>query len=50
MYEHQWYKPLFSKVTLALKGEIDYGHGIGNTCIPCSRTSTAAVSVPCAAT
>jgi outer membrane protein insertion porin family len=34
VYEHQWYKPLFSKVTLALKGEIDYGHGLGNSTYP----------------
>ncbi|MTW04737.1 outer membrane protein assembly factor BamA [Pseudoduganella ginsengisoli] len=30
VYEHQWYKPLHPKVTLALRGEIDYGHGIGD--------------------
>ncbi|GJJ04217.1 outer membrane protein assembly factor BamA [Duganella rhizosphaerae] len=34
VYEHHWYKPLFSKVTLALKGEIDYGHGLGNSSYP----------------
>ena len=26
--------PLFSKVTLALKGELDYGHGIGKHVYP----------------
>ena len=34
VYEQQWYKPLFSKVTLALKGEIDYGRGLGNSSYP----------------
>ena len=34
VYEQQWYKPLHPKVTLALKGEIDYGHGIGNRTYP----------------
>ena len=28
VYEQQWYRPLTSKITLALKGEIDYGHGL----------------------
>ena len=30
VYEHQWYKPLTTNITLALKGEFDYGHGIGS--------------------
>ncbi len=34
IYEQQYYRPLFSKVTLALKGEIDYGHGIGSSTYP----------------
>ncbi|PHV04321.1 outer membrane protein assembly factor BamA [Janthinobacterium sp. BJB412] len=34
VYEQQWYKPLHPKVTLALKGEIDYGHGIGSKPYP----------------
>ncbi|MRV71580.1 outer membrane protein assembly factor BamA [Duganella sp. FT92W] len=34
VYEHQWYKPLHPKVTLALRGEIDYGHGLGNSAYP----------------
>ncbi|HEY1148762.1 MAG TPA: outer membrane protein assembly factor BamA [Pseudoduganella sp.] len=34
VYEHQWYKPLTSKITLAMRGEIDYGHGIGNKAYP----------------
>jgi outer membrane protein insertion porin family len=28
VYEHQWYRPLYRWLTLALKGEIDYGHGL----------------------
>jgi outer membrane protein insertion porin family len=34
VYEQQWYKPLFSKVTLALKGEIDYGRGLRDSEYP----------------
>jgi outer membrane protein insertion porin family len=34
VYEHQLYKPLHPKITLALKGEIDYGHGLGNKPYP----------------
>jgi outer membrane protein insertion porin family len=34
VYEHQLFKPLHPKVTLALKGEIDYGHGIGDKPYP----------------
>ena len=34
VYEQQWYKPLHPKVTLALKGEVDYGHGIGDRAYP----------------
>ncbi|MES2259214.1 MAG: outer membrane protein assembly factor BamA [Pseudomonadota bacterium] len=34
VYEQQWYKPLHPKITLALKGEIDYGHGIGSRPYP----------------
>jgi outer membrane protein insertion porin family len=34
VYEHQWYKPLTSSITLALKGEFDYGHGIGSKPYP----------------
>jgi outer membrane protein insertion porin family len=28
VYEHQWFRPLYRWLTLALKGEIDYGHGL----------------------
>jgi outer membrane protein insertion porin family len=28
VYEQQWYRPLTRWMTLALKGELDYGHGI----------------------
>jgi outer membrane protein insertion porin family len=34
VYEHQWYKPLTTNITLALKGEFDYGHGIGSKPYP----------------
>ncbi|HEU5434773.1 MAG TPA: outer membrane protein assembly factor BamA, partial [Telluria sp.] len=34
VYEHQWYRPLASWVTLAMKGELNYGHGIGGTPYP----------------
>lgn len=34
VYEQQWYKPLFSKVTLALKGEVDYGRGLRDSSYP----------------
>ena len=28
VYEQQWYRPITRKVTLALRGELDYGHGL----------------------
>lgn len=35
VYQHQWFKPLFGNaVTLALNGEIGYGHGLGNKPYP----------------
>ena len=34
IYEHQWYRPLTSWMTLALKGELDYGSGIGSHAYP----------------
>lgn len=34
MYEHQYYQPLFSNTTLALRGQIDYGRGIGGKPYP----------------
>ena len=34
VYEQQWYRPLTRKITLALKGEFDYGHGIRGTSYP----------------
>jgi outer membrane protein insertion porin family len=34
VYENQWYKPLTRLITLATKGEFDYGHGIGNHVFP----------------
>jgi outer membrane protein insertion porin family len=34
VYEQQWYRPLTKSITLALKGEFDYGHGIRGTQYP----------------
>jgi outer membrane protein insertion porin family len=34
LYEHQWYHPLTRWMTLALKGEADYGHGLGGKPYP----------------
>jgi outer membrane protein insertion porin family len=28
IYQHQWFKPLSRTMTLALNGEVDYGHGL----------------------
>jgi outer membrane protein insertion porin family len=34
IYEQQWYRPLTKMITLALKGEIDYGKGLRGTSYP----------------
>jgi len=34
IYEHQWYRPLTSWMTLAVRGELDYGKGIGKDAYP----------------
>jgi outer membrane protein insertion porin family len=34
IYEQQWYKPLTRWMTLALRGEADYGRGIGDKAYP----------------
>lgn len=34
VYEQQWYRPLTSWMTLALRGEFDYGKGIGGDTYP----------------
>ncbi|MES2129280.1 MAG: outer membrane protein assembly factor BamA [Pseudomonadota bacterium] len=34
VYEQQWYKPLTQKITLALKGEVDVGHGFRGKSYP----------------
>jgi len=34
IYEHQWYRPLTRWMTLALRGEFDYGKGIGGSAYP----------------
>ncbi|MFM9437634.1 outer membrane protein insertion porin family [Janthinobacterium sp. CG_23.3] len=34
IYDHQYFRPLFRSMTLALRGEFDYGHGIGGNAFP----------------
>ncbi|MDQ2991165.1 MAG: outer membrane protein assembly factor BamA [Pseudomonadota bacterium] len=34
VYEQQWYRPITRSITLALKGELDYGHGLRGTGYP----------------
>jgi outer membrane protein insertion porin family len=34
VYQHQYFQPLFGNATLALNGELDYGHGIGGKPYP----------------
>jgi outer membrane protein insertion porin family len=34
VYEHQWYRPITRWMTLALKGELDYGAGLGGHAYP----------------
>jgi outer membrane protein insertion porin family len=34
VYQHQWFRPLFRAVTLALNGEIDYGRGLSGKPYP----------------
>lgn len=34
IYQHQYFKPLFSSMTLALNGEVDYGRGLGGKPYP----------------
>jgi outer membrane protein insertion porin family len=34
IYEQQWYRPLTSWMTLALKGEFDYGRGLSGSAYP----------------
>jgi outer membrane protein insertion porin family len=34
IYEHQWFRPLSRFFTLALKGEVDYGHGLQGKAFP----------------
>jgi outer membrane protein insertion porin family len=33
-YQHQYFRPTFRAITLALNGQVDYGHGIGNNRYP----------------
>ena len=34
VYQHQYFKPVFRNVTLALNGELDYGKGLGGKAYP----------------
>ncbi|MES2298207.1 MAG: outer membrane protein assembly factor BamA [Pseudomonadota bacterium] len=34
VYEHQWYRPITNYMTLALRGEFDYGHGLRGNSYP----------------
>ncbi len=34
VYEQQWYRPITRMVTLALKGEVDYGRGLSGSSYP----------------
>jgi outer membrane protein insertion porin family len=34
IYEQQYYRPITRNITLAMKGEVDYGHGIGDHAYP----------------
>jgi outer membrane protein insertion porin family len=34
VYEQQWYRPITSWMTLALRGELDYGHGLKGHAYP----------------
>ena len=34
VYEQQWYRPITNKITLALKGEVDYGRGLRGSQFP----------------
>jgi outer membrane protein insertion porin family len=34
IYNQEWYRPLTNKITLALRGELDYGHGIKGSPYP----------------
>jgi outer membrane protein insertion porin family len=34
VYQHQYYMPVYRSVTLAMNGELDYGHGMGGKSYP----------------
>ncbi|MDQ1920699.1 outer membrane protein assembly factor BamA [Massilia pseudoviolaceinigra] len=34
VYNQEWYRPITSKITLALRGEFDYGHGVKGSPYP----------------
>ncbi len=37
VYQHQYFQPLFRKLTLAWNGEIDYGRGLGGRAYPVNK-------------
>ncbi len=41
IYEHQYFKPISRTMTLALKGEFDYGRGLGSKPYPIFKNFTA---------
>ena len=41
VYEQQWYRPLTRLITLAVKGEINYGRGLQGSPYPIFKNSTA---------
>ncbi len=41
VYQHQYFRPVFSKITLALNGEFAYGHGLGKKPFPIFKNFTA---------
>ena len=34
IYKHEYYKPVYRSLILAMNGEIDYGHGMGGKAYP----------------
>jgi outer membrane protein insertion porin family len=41
VYQHQYFRPVFGKITLALNGEFAYGHGLGKNKFPIFKNFTA---------
>jgi outer membrane protein insertion porin family len=40
-YQHQYFRPIFRKITLALNGEFNYGHGLGKSAYPLFKNYSA---------